>query len=67
MASASPNEGWEAPTESKTQAGHPAGATNPVGTSRPRPPLGNATFEVMRELLELTADEIGRLRQQRII
>jgi len=31
------------------------------------PPLGNATYEVMRELLELSASEIGRLRQQRII
>lgn len=31
------------------------------------PPLGNATYEVMRELLELTADEINRLRQHRII
>ncbi len=31
------------------------------------PPLGNATSDVMRELLELTSDEISRLRQQRII
>ena len=31
------------------------------------PPLGNATYEVMRELLGLTADEIDQLRQQRII
>jgi succinyl-CoA:(S)-malate CoA-transferase subunit A len=31
------------------------------------PPLGNATYEVMRELLELSAAEIARLRQQRII
>ena len=31
------------------------------------PPLGNATYEVLRELLELTADDINRLRQQRII
>ena len=31
------------------------------------PPLGNATYEVMRELLELPAAEISRLRQQRII
>jgi succinyl-CoA:(S)-malate CoA-transferase subunit A len=31
------------------------------------PPLGNATYEVMRELLELSAAEITRLRQQRII
>jgi succinyl-CoA:(S)-malate CoA-transferase subunit A len=31
------------------------------------PPLGNATYEVMRELLELTAAEIAELRQQKII
>lgn len=31
------------------------------------PRLGNATYEVMRELLELTAAEITALRQQRII
>jgi succinyl-CoA:(S)-malate CoA-transferase subunit A len=31
------------------------------------PPLGNATYEVMRELLGLSAEEIGRLRQGRII
>jgi succinyl-CoA:(S)-malate CoA-transferase subunit A len=31
------------------------------------PALGNATYEVMRELLGLTADEISRLRQSRII
>jgi crotonobetainyl-CoA:carnitine CoA-transferase CaiB-like acyl-CoA transferase len=31
------------------------------------PPLGNATYEVMRELLELSPNEITRLRQQRII
>jgi succinyl-CoA:(S)-malate CoA-transferase subunit A len=31
------------------------------------PPLGNATYEVMRELLELSAAEIAALRQQRII
>ncbi|MGE5756892.1 MAG: CaiB/BaiF CoA transferase family protein [Planctomycetaceae bacterium] len=31
------------------------------------PPLGNATDEVMRELLELSGAEIARLRQQRII
>ena len=31
------------------------------------PPLGNATYEVMRELLELSAAEIAMLRQQRII
>jgi succinyl-CoA:(S)-malate CoA-transferase subunit A len=31
------------------------------------PPLGNATYEVMRELLELSASEIAALRQQRII
>jgi succinyl-CoA:(S)-malate CoA-transferase subunit A len=31
------------------------------------PSLGNATYEVMRELLELSAAEIAALRQQRII
>jgi succinyl-CoA:(S)-malate CoA-transferase subunit A len=31
------------------------------------PPLGNATSETMRELLELSSAEIDRLRQQRII
>jgi len=31
------------------------------------PPLGNATYEVMRELLELSAVEIKGLRQQRIV
>jgi succinyl-CoA:(S)-malate CoA-transferase subunit A len=31
------------------------------------PPLGNATYEVMRELLDLTAAEIGDLRKQKII
>ncbi|MCB1770190.1 MAG: CoA transferase [Candidatus Competibacteraceae bacterium] len=31
------------------------------------PTLGNATYEVMRELLGLTADDIKRLRQRRII
>jgi len=31
------------------------------------PRLGNATYEVMRELLELSAAEIARLRQERIV
>jgi crotonobetainyl-CoA:carnitine CoA-transferase CaiB-like acyl-CoA transferase len=31
------------------------------------PPLGNATYEVMRELLELSAAEIAGLRKQKII
>jgi crotonobetainyl-CoA:carnitine CoA-transferase CaiB-like acyl-CoA transferase len=31
------------------------------------PPLGNGTYEVMRELLELSAAEIASLRRQRII
>nr|WP_216863657.1 CoA transferase [Candidatus Chloroploca mongolica] len=31
------------------------------------PPLGDATYEVMRELLDITADEIRRLRQHKII
>jgi succinyl-CoA:(S)-malate CoA-transferase subunit A len=31
------------------------------------PPLGNATYEVMRELLGLSADEITRFRKQKII
>jgi succinyl-CoA:(S)-malate CoA-transferase subunit A len=31
------------------------------------PPLGNATYEVMRELLEISAAEIAELRRQKII
>ena len=31
------------------------------------PSLGNATYEVMRELLGLAADDIKRLRQRKII
>jgi succinyl-CoA:(S)-malate CoA-transferase subunit A len=31
------------------------------------PNLGNATYEIMRELLEISADDIKRLRQQKII
>jgi crotonobetainyl-CoA:carnitine CoA-transferase CaiB-like acyl-CoA transferase len=31
------------------------------------PPMGNATYEVMRELLGISADEIKRLRQRKII
>jgi succinyl-CoA:(S)-malate CoA-transferase subunit A len=31
------------------------------------PRLGNATYEVLRELLDLSAGEIARLRQQRIV
>jgi succinyl-CoA:(S)-malate CoA-transferase subunit A len=31
------------------------------------PPLGNATYEIMRELLGLSADEIARFRKQKII
>ena len=31
------------------------------------PPLGNATYEVMRELLGIPADEIKRLRRHKII
>ena len=31
------------------------------------PPLGNATYEIMRELLGLSADEITRFRKQKII
>jgi succinyl-CoA:(S)-malate CoA-transferase subunit A len=31
------------------------------------PPLGNATYEVVRELLGISGDEIGRLRQRKII
>lgn len=31
------------------------------------PPLGNATYEVMRELLGIGAEEIKRMRQQKII
>jgi succinyl-CoA:(S)-malate CoA-transferase subunit A len=31
------------------------------------PPLGNATYEIMRELLGISAEDIKRLRQQKII
>ena len=31
------------------------------------PPLGNATYEVLRELLGISAQEIQRLRQRKII
>lgn len=31
------------------------------------PPLGNATYEILRELLDIPAQEIRRLRQRRII
>jgi succinyl-CoA:(S)-malate CoA-transferase subunit A len=31
------------------------------------PPMGNATYEVMRELLGFSADEIKQLRQHKII
>jgi succinyl-CoA:(S)-malate CoA-transferase subunit A len=31
------------------------------------PPLGNATYEVLRELLNISADEIKRLRSRKII
>jgi len=31
------------------------------------PPLGNATYEVLRELLGISAKEIRRLRQNKII
>ena len=31
------------------------------------PPMGNATYEIMRELLGISADEIKRLRQHKII
>jgi succinyl-CoA:(S)-malate CoA-transferase subunit A len=31
------------------------------------PPLGNVTYEIMRELLGISADEIKRLRQRKII
>jgi succinyl-CoA:(S)-malate CoA-transferase subunit A len=31
------------------------------------PTMGNATYEVMRELLEISAEEIKRLRQHKII
>ena len=31
------------------------------------PPLGNATYEVMRELLELTAAQIAELRKHKIV
>jgi succinyl-CoA:(S)-malate CoA-transferase subunit A len=31
------------------------------------PPLGNATYEILRELLDISADEIRQLRQHKII
>lgn len=31
------------------------------------PPLGNATYEVLRELLGISANDINRLRQQKIV
>ena len=31
------------------------------------PPMGNATYEIMRELLGLSAEEIKQLRQRKII
>ena len=31
------------------------------------PPLGNATYEILRELLGISAQEIQRLRQRKII
>ncbi|RMD79741.1 MAG: CoA transferase, partial [Chloroflexi bacterium] len=31
------------------------------------PPLGNATYEVLRELLGISAEEIRQLRQRKII
>jgi succinyl-CoA:(S)-malate CoA-transferase subunit A len=31
------------------------------------PPLGNGTYEVLRELLEIPAEEINRLRQRKIV
>ncbi len=31
------------------------------------PPLGNATYEILRELLDISGDEIRRLRQHKII
>jgi succinyl-CoA:(S)-malate CoA-transferase subunit A len=31
------------------------------------PPLGNATYEVLRELLDISAEEIKQLRSRKII
>ena len=31
------------------------------------PPLGNATYEVLRELLDISAQDIKQLRQRKII
>ena len=31
------------------------------------PPLGDATYEVMRDLLGISAEEIDRLRKQKVI
>ena len=45
----------------------PTLSATPGRISHLGPPLGNATYEIMRELLELSADEIKRLRQRKII
>ena len=45
----------------------PTLSATPGRISNLGPPLGNATYEIMRELLDLSADEIKRLRQRKII
>ena len=45
----------------------PALSATPGRITNLGPPLGDATYEVMRELLELSAQEIAALRQQRTI
>ena len=46
------------------------GVTTPLGSIRITnlgPPLGNATYEVMRDLLGISADDIDRMRKKKII
>ena len=45
----------------------PTLSESPGRVSNLGPPLGNATYEVMRELLDLSAAEIASLRQRKII
>ncbi len=45
----------------------PTLSETPGRVSNLGPPLGNATYEILRELLGITAQEIKRLRQRKII
>jgi succinyl-CoA:(S)-malate CoA-transferase subunit A len=45
----------------------PTLSATPGRISNLGPSLGNATYEVMRELLGLTAQEIAHLRQHKIV